>query len=33
MKDNTLALVYDNFDMQLTSCEKVLHVHINDNLR
>ena len=31
MKDNKLALVYDNFDLQLTSCEKVLAVHIDDN--
>ena len=32
MKDNKLASVYDNFDLQLTSCEKVLGVHIDDNL-
>ena len=32
MKDNNLALVYDNFDLQLTSCEKVLEVDIDDNL-
>ena len=32
MKDNKLAIVYDNFDLQLTSCEKVLGVHIDDNL-
>ena len=32
MKDNKLALVHDNFDLQLTSCEKVLGVHIDDNL-
>ena len=32
MKDNKLAIEYDNFDLQLTSCEKVLGVHIDDNL-
>ena len=32
MKDNKLALVYDNFDLQLTSFEKVLGFHIDDNL-
>ena len=32
MIDNKLALVYDHFDLQLTSCEKVLGVHIDDNL-
>ena len=32
MKDNKLAIVYNNFDLQLTSCEKVLGVHIDDNL-
>ena len=32
MKDNKLAIVYDNLDLQLTSCEKVLGVHIDDNL-
>ena len=34
MKDNKLALVYNNFDLQLTSCEKMFHigVHIDDNL-
>ena len=32
MKDNKLALVYDNVDLQLTSCEKVLGLHIDDNL-
>ena len=31
MKDNKLAIVFDNFDLQSTSCEKVLCVHI-DNL-
>ena len=31
MRDK-LALVYDNFDLQLTTCEKVLGVHIDDNL-
>ena len=30
MKDNKLALVYDNFDFQSTSCEKVLGVRIDD---
>ena len=33
MKDNKLAIEYDNFDLQLTSCEKVLGVHIDDNLK
>ena len=29
MKDNNkLAIEYDNFDLQLTSCKKVLGVHI-----
>ena len=32
MKDNKLAIAYDNFDLQLTSCEKVLGGHIDDNL-
>ena len=32
MKDNKLAIEYDNFDLQLTSCEKVLGVHIDDSL-
>ena len=32
MKDNELSIEYDNFDLQLTSCEKVLGVHIDDNL-
>ena len=32
MKDNMLAILYDNFDLQLTSCEKVLGVHIDGNL-
>ena len=32
MKDNKLAIVYDNFDLQLTSCEKVLGIHIDDIL-
>ena len=32
MKDNKLAIEYDDFDLQLTSCEKVLGVHIDDNL-
>ena len=32
MKDNKLALVYDNLDLKLTSCEKVLGVLIDDNL-
>ena len=32
MKDNKLAIVYDNFDLQITSCEKVSGVHIDDNL-
>ena len=32
MKDNKLAIEYDNFDLQLTRCEKVLGVHIDDNL-
>ena len=31
MKDNKLAIVYDNFDLQSTSCEKVLGVHIDDH--
>ena len=31
MKDNRLALVYDNFDLQLTSCENVLGVHKDEN--
>ena len=30
MKDNKLVIVYDNFDLQLTSCENVLGVHIDD---
>ena len=29
MKDDKLTLVSDNFDFQLTSCEKVLGVHID----
>ena len=28
MKDDNLALVYDNFDLQLASCENVLGVNI-----
>ena len=34
MKDNKLSLVYDNFDLQLTRCEKVLgvHIHVDDNI-
>ena len=32
MKDNKLAIEYDNFDLQLTSCEKMLGVHIDDKL-
>ena len=32
MKDSNLTLVYDNFDLQVTSCEKVLGVNIDDNL-
>ena len=32
MKDKRLAIEYDNFDLQLTSCEKVLGDHIDDNL-
>ena len=32
MTDNKLSLVHDNFDFQLTSCEKVLVVHIDGNL-
>ena len=32
MSEIKLAIVYDNFDLQSTSCEKVLGVHINDNL-
>ena len=28
MKGNKLAILYDNFDFQLTSCEKVLVGHI-----
>ena len=31
MKDNNLELVYDNFASQLTSCEGVLGVYIDDN--
>ena len=31
MKDSKLTLQYDNFDLQLTSCKKVLGVHIDDN--
>ena len=31
-KDNKLAIVCDNFNLHLTSCEKVLGVHIDDNL-
>ena len=32
MKDNNLALVCDHFDLQILSCDKVLGVHIDDNL-
>ena len=34
MKDNKLELIYDNFNLQSTSCEKVCpYIHcINDNL-
>ena len=32
MKDNMLAIEYDNFDLLFTSCEKVLGVLIDDNL-
>ena len=32
MKDNKLVFVYDFFDSQLTSCEEVLGVLIDDNL-
>ena len=32
MNDNKLAIEYNNFDLQVTSCEKVLDVHIDDNL-
>ena len=31
MKDNKLPLVYDKFDLQLKSCEKVLGFHIDHN--
>ena len=32
MKGNMLAVLYDNFDLQLTRCENVSGVHIDDNL-
>ena len=32
LKYDKLALVYYNFDLQLTSCEEVLGVRIDDNL-
>ena len=32
MKDSILTLVHDNFDLQVTSCVKVLGVNIDDNL-
>ena len=32
MQDDNLTLVYDDFDLQLTRCEKVLGVHIDENL-
>ena len=32
MKDNKLAIVYDSFDLQLTSCKKVVGVNIDDKL-
>ena len=32
MEDNKLVIVYDNFDLQLRSCEKVTCVHIDDDL-
>ena len=32
MKDSNLTLVYENFDLQVTSCENVLGVNIDDNL-
>ena len=30
--DNNCSLVYDNFDLHLTNYEKVLGVHIDDNI-
>ena len=32
MQDDNLTLVYDDFDLQLTRCEKVLGIHIDENL-
>ena len=32
MKDTNLTLAYENVDLRVTSCEKVLGVHIDDNL-
>ena len=32
MQDDNMTLVYDDFDLQLTRCEKVLGVHIDENL-
>ena len=32
MQDDNLTLVYDDFDLQLTRCEKVLGVHIDEHL-
>ena len=32
MKDNKLAIVYDSFDLKLTSCKKVVGVNIDDKL-
>ena len=32
MQDDNLKLVYNEFDLQLTRCEKVFRVHIDENL-
>ena len=32
MKDTNLTLAYEIVDLRVTSCEKVLGVHIDDNL-
>ena len=32
MKDKNLAVIYDNLELQITNCEKILGIHFDDNL-
>ena len=32
MKDKKLTLTYDDLELQIVSCEKILGVHFDDNL-